>query len=337
MIPGMRLSRRGVAALAAAVLSLSAAAPSAGAQPLPDIAKMSSPSALQDSVNAANAALASAQQNAANASSQAARALNLPPLPGVPVPTGATTTTKRFIGAAGLPREYTLVVPGNYNPNVAYPVIIGFGGWQHNADQTRGYERLEEAANGRAIVVYAQGVANAWGGAPYAKTSVDADVQYVRALLNDVARTHNIDRGRVYAAGLSNGGGMAAALACHAPDLVAGVAGVAGAYYDPTVSGCHGGDVPILLMHADNDDVVDYFGGVRHGAPYKSPRTVFYDQGVRNGCDMNAVTPRQQGHFTVFTPAGCRQRTEIVKIAGGGHTWFGNPSATEWTVRFFLG
>ena len=244
---------------------------------------------------------------------------------------------KRYVTAGGVNREYTLVLPGNYDPARSYPVIIGFGGWQHNAAQTQSYERLEQAAQGRAIVVYAQGVNNAWGGAPYADTSLQSDIAYVRAIINDLSTSHNINRGRVYAAGLSNGGGMAAALACHAPDLVAAVASVSGAYYNPTVSGCANGSVRTLLMHADNDDVVHYDGGNRHGAPYKSVRTVFYDQGVRNGCTMNAVTPRRQGNATAFTPNHCRTHTEIVKIHGGGHTWFTNPSATNWVVTFFLG
>lgn len=249
----------------------------------------------------------------------------------------AQSGSKRHVQAAGMNREYTLVLPDDYDPARTYPVIIGFGGWQHDATLTQSYERLEQAAQSRAIIVYAQGINNAWGGAPYAAAPLQSDIAYVRAIIDDLGASHNIDRDRVYAAGLSNGGGMAAALACHAPDLVAAVASVAGAYYNPTVSGCANGSVRTLLMHADNDDVVHYDGGVRHGAPYKSVRSLFYDQGVRNGCTMSAVSSRQQGNATVFAPNHCQTQTEIVKIAGGGHTWFTNPSATNWVVTFFLG
>lgn len=60
----------------------------------------------------------------------------------------------RFVNVDGTFRPYTLVLPRNYNPGRAYPVIIGYGGWQHDAARTRSYEQLERAAGDRAIVVY---------------------------------------------------------------------------------------------------------------------------------------------------------------------------------------
>ena len=220
----------------------------------------------------------------------------------------------RVVTVDGMVRPYTVVLPRNYNPFKAYPVIIGFGGWQHNAGRTRSYEQLERAAGDRAIVVYPQGMDNAWGGAPYARTSMKSDIRFVRAVVANLGAMHKIDKKRVYAAGLSNGGGLALALACHAPDLVAGVAGVSGAYYNPTVTNCAPGKVDTLIMHADNDDTVHYNGGTRHGAPYRSVPDVYKSFSQRNG-----------------TAA----RTELHTVPGGGHTWF--PGATNRVVRFFLG
>lgn len=241
----------------------------------------------------------------------------------------------RVVHVDGMARPYTLVLPRNYNPMRAYPVIIGFGGWQHDAGTTRSYQQLERAAGDRAIVVYPQGMDSAWGGAPYARTSLGSDIRFVRAVVDNVGSMHKIDRKRIYAAGMSNGGGMAAALACHAPDLVAGVASVSGAYYNPTVTSCAPGSVSTLIMHADNDGIVLFDGGVRHGAPYRSAAGVFADFGRRNRCDMNKVATHQAGNTAISVPAGCAARTELRKVAGGGHTWF--PGATDQVVRFFLG
>lgn len=207
-------------------------------------------------------------------------------------------------------RPYILSLPRNYNPGRAYPVIFGFGGWQNDAIFTRSYQRLENAAGDRAIVVYAQGVNNSWGGAPYASRSMQSDIRYVRAVVDNVGWMHKIDRQRIYAAGFSNGGGMAAALACHAPDLVAGVATVAGAFYNPTVTNCAPGHVDTLIMHAEDDNVINYNGGVRHGAAYRSAPSVHEDFSRRN-------------------------RTELQKYTSGGHSWL--PGATDRAVRFFLG
>lgn len=219
----------------------------------------------------------------------------------------------RFVNVDGMVRPYTVVLPRGYNPFQAYPVIIGFGGVHHTAGRTRSYQRLEHAAAGRAIVVYPQGMNNSWGGAPYAKTSMNSDIRFIRAVIGNLGSMHKIDKKRVYAAGLSNGGGMALALACHAPDLVAGVAGVAGAYYEQTVTNCAPGKVKTLLMHADNDDVVHYNGGSRNGTPYRAVPDVYASFSKRNG---DAA------------------RTELHTVKGGGHTWF--PDATGRVVRFFL-
>lgn len=272
------------------------------------------------------AAQSSLEQLSSTGSSQAA---------GIVKSLGQSGLGFRAVRVDGMIRPYTLVLPRNYNPKRAYPVIIGFGGRSHTAGKARSYQQLERAARDRAIVVYPQGLDNVWGGSPYARTSLSSDIRFIRAVVSSVGSKHRIDRKRIYAAGLSNGGGMAAALACHAPDLVAGVAGVAGAYYNPTVTNCAPGTVSTLIMHADNDDVVRFDGGVRHGAPYRSVPSVFADFGRRNGCDMKKVGTRQYGDVTVSAPAECGARTEMRKIRGGGHTWF--PGATDQAVKFFLG
>ena len=137
------------------------------------------------------------------------------------------------------------------------PVVFMFGGWRHDAKYTRGYAGLENTAAGdSAIIVYPEPVRStfkgetypAWGGAPYAtNTSRSADVAFVRQIVNTLVREGKADRNRVYATGLSNGGGMALGLGCAAPDLVKGVVGVSGAYYTPTVSNCTAGVVPTMI------------------------------------------------------------------------------------------
>ncbi|SER88210.1 Alpha/beta hydrolase family protein [Corynebacterium cystitidis DSM 20524] len=248
----------------------------------------------------------------------------------LPAPTGHTTTTRTL--ASG--REFLLSVPHNYNPATAYPVVLVFGGWQHTAGGTRDYAQVEQVARD-AIVVYAQGVNNAWAGAPYAQTSLFDDISYTREVVDNVAASHTVDRQQVYATGLSNGGGMALALGCHAPDLVAGVAGVAGAYYNPTVSNCAAGVVPTMIIHGTADDVVAYEGGVRHGAPYLSVDQVTTTMGRKNQCVLPNTRVTETGDTTVFELEKCKAGTRVVRVNGGGHTWFISPSATQLSVDFF--
>jgi polyhydroxybutyrate depolymerase len=68
------------------------------------------------------------------------------------------------------------------------------------------------------------------------------DVSYVRKIVAQLETELKIDRKRIYATGLSMGGGMSFQLALEAPDLVAAIAPVAGVPYQPSgawLSRCH--------------------------------------------------------------------------------------------------
>ena len=94
------------------------------------------------------------------------------------------------------------------------------------------------------------------------------DVDYVRRIVDQLASELNIDRARVYATGLSAGGGMAFELALEAPDLVAAIAPVAGIPFQPSgpwVLSCHpkpGHErVSIAMLAATNDRFISYVPG----------------------------------------------------------------------------
>ncbi len=214
---------------------------------------------------------------------------------------------------------------------------MSFGGWGETAENHAAYAQLHNAVGGDAIVVYGQGVDDAWGGATYAQTSREDDVAYIHRVLDDLDERYSIDREQVFASGLSNGGGMAAGLACQNPGTVAGIVAVAGAYYNPTVADCAEGQVPTMLIHADDDPVVAYEGGVRHDADYQSVDAVLATFGARNGCDMTAVTEQDDAviNSTVHTPDDCDVPASVVEVHNGGHTWFQAPSATALAVEFF--
>ena len=87
----------------------------------------------------------------------------------------------------------------------------------------------------------------------------DQDVAFARDLVALVSGVVGIDPRRVYAAGMSNGGGMAARLACDAADLFAAVGPVAAAY--PSGGSCEPvRPVPIAAVHGTADPIVPYEG-----------------------------------------------------------------------------
>lgn len=248
----------------------------------------------------------------------------------------ASEAVRHSITVNGMKREYLLALPQNFDPVRTYPVILAFGGWQHTADGMRSYANIEGATSTDALVVYAQGVDNAWAGAPYASTTLAQDLDYVDALIDELVYDYSARRDEVYAVGMSNGGGIAVALACHTPHLVKAVSTVAGAHYDPTVADCAAGQVPTQIIHGTADDVISYVGGTRHGAGYRSVDEVFGILGQKNGCDMTALNyVNNADNTTTFTPRSCLTDTEVIRVNGGGHTWFTQPNATELAVDFF--
>ena len=67
---------------------------------------------------------------------------------------------------------------------------------------------------------------------------------------------YNVDHDRIYAVGMSNGGGFAALLGCRMPEQFRAIASVAGAYYPGTYEGCAEGPVAFLEIHGGKDGVI---------------------------------------------------------------------------------
>lgn len=190
-----------------------------------------------------------------------------------------------FLGARQVTRRYLVYAPANL-PAAPAPVVLVFPGYSASAEGAAVYythTRFEQLADRDGfIVVYGNGLPNApatgekpamrEGGflqgclAPHSGEGVDVD--YVRRILDQLATELPVDRARVYATGLSAGGGMSFQLALEAPDLVAAVAPVAGLPFQPSgpwLLGCHprpGHDrVSIAMLAATSDRFISYTPG----------------------------------------------------------------------------
>lgn len=247
----------------------------------------------------------------------------------------AEPALSRSIEVDGTTRSYLIDLPENYDPAIAYPVVLGFGGYGHHNTAFREYSKLRQATAGQAIVVYPEALPGttgepAWGGPNYALTTPEQETQAMRMIVNDVAAQHLIDPARVYAIGLSNGGGEALSLACHAPDLVAGVVAVAGAAYEPVVSDCiPANPVPTLLMHHADDPIIHFMGGTKDfGGTYLSQYQVLNQASQRNLCANLVSKPAIDGAM-VLSGQGCAAETTLLTVVdpaqdNNGHTWFHN-------------
>ena len=139
---------------------------------------------------------------------------------------------------------------------------------------------------------YPEGIDRRWndGRNP---TAAHDDVGFIRTLLDSLTRELPVDTTRIYAAGISNGAGMAYRLACDLPGRLAAVAAVAGAPAAGMEDRC-GRTLPVSLIvfQGTHDPLMPYDGGitaVRRGQVLSAERTAALFASV-NSCPGTALT-----------------------------------------------
>lgn len=172
------------------------------------------------------------------------------------------------IESGGRKRTYRLHLPGGAPPENPSPLIFVLHGASGNAWNAARVSKFSPYADLHGtIVCYPDGTGaekyrltwNAGYCCGYAaKNDVD-DVLYILELIESLKAEYKIDRSRVYAAGISNGGMMALRLGVELSDKFAGVASVAGAM--PPVELLPIEPVSAIFIHGTHDEYVPFCGG----------------------------------------------------------------------------
>ncbi|WP_176728796.1 extracellular catalytic domain type 1 short-chain-length polyhydroxyalkanoate depolymerase [Thermogemmatispora onikobensis] len=247
---------------------------------------------------------------------------------GQPAPARGTTLVAT-LQSGRVTRSYRLHIPPGYQPDQPLPLVLNFHGHGSNGQQQEtytGFSSLADRAN--FLVVYPDGVLapdgktgwNAYGPHP---TPVD-DVRFTSDLLQTLERHWCLDLRRIFATGLSNGGGLTALLACRLSTQIAAFAPVAGAFY-PLPGGCHPQrSVPLLEIHGTGDFIVPYEGMPGLGLP-PIPQWL-EDWARRDGCQQGPTVFLTQSDITGEAWSHCTAPGLVVhyRVAGGGHTWPGS-------------
>jgi polyhydroxybutyrate depolymerase len=169
------------------------------------------------------------------------------------------------------------------------------------------------------------------------------DVSFIAGLLDRLPGRACVDSTRVYATGVSNGGGFAARLGCVLSARIAAIAPVAGGYrsLDPCKPDR---PVSVLEIHGTADPVVPYDGKPPDYAG-SVPRFLSNWAALDDCGDPLAPVFVGQG-LQRFDWDDCADGTEVLhlRLSGIGHTWPGSrdsrsaPIAAQRTVwRFFRG
>lgn len=232
----------------------------------------------------------------------------------------AGETINTLISGA-IERQYIMRVPPGYDGSQPTPLVFAFHGYATSARFTVDTTGLAEATDARGwIAVFPDGAGTPQRWNVYDPAEGVDDIQFVRDLLAHLDASLCIDPARVYAAGHSNGGGMALRFACDMPDLVAAIAPI-GATYVPCQA-----DVPMIAFHGAKDTIVPYEGGLSPIGGINLPpvhrATSEWARGM--GCDGLPTISRAAPDLELSTYRRCMDgdgETLLYTVLDGGHAW----------------
>ena len=290
------------------------------------------------------------------------RALGRPPAPGRPTapgppPAGAPGPgrflDRSYTNPAGT-RAYKLYLPERATGRATALVVMLHGCTQTAADFAAGTRMNELAERDGFLVAYPEQAGSAnqrrcWNWFLPANQRRDAgEPSLLAGITREVMGAYPVDPGRVYVAGLSAGGAMAAVMAATHPDLYA-------------AAGIHSG-----LVHGAASDVPSAYAAMRQGPPAARPRggtvplIVFQGERDTTVAPVNAqalLDPWERtARVEVSTGPGWTRRAyrdpggrvvaEWWSVRELGHAWSGGsrdgsytdpggPDASAELVRFF--
>lgn len=219
------------------------------------------------------------------------------------------------INVNGTNRNMLVYAPKNIEKN--RPLIIQMHGYNQDAAYQKNAAKWESVADtGRFVVVFPDGQNKAWD------TGGDKDLNFIKAIINEMNNKYGIDKKRVYVSGFSMGGMMSYVVANKMSDQIAAIALVSGG---GAPSSCKRA-MPIIHTHGTTDDVVNYNNTVntlKQWVPF-------------NKCSSNSTVtkpypaskPGSAASLEVWS--GCSDGVEIrlLTIAGKGH-WYSMDEAVS--------
>jgi polyhydroxybutyrate depolymerase len=243
------------------------------------------------------------------------------------------------IVSSGQKREYQLYVPGSYDRTRPTPLVIsmhGAGGWPVQQMELSEWNRLAESQG--FIVVYPSGIGSAGPRVWHVDNGggLRRDVTFISELIDKLEGAYNIDSSKIYANGLSNGGGMSFVLSCTLSNRIAAVGMVAAAQTLPWSWCTDQRAVPMIVFHGTADPMVPYKGGTTWVASESFPAVSTWaaNWARRNRCAPKPVVSAAAADVTRREYTNCADDAAVVlyTIRGGGHTWPGGQPMPEWFV-----
>jgi poly(hydroxyalkanoate) depolymerase family esterase len=287
----------------------------------------------------------------------------------IEIPDGAQFLSRSFTCAAGS-RSYKLYIPRNRQPG-RWPLLVMLHGGTQDADDFAAGTRMNALAEEHGFfVAYPSQCKSAnaslcWNWfKPEDQTRGTGEPSIIAGMTTEIVVEYGIDPQRVYVAGLSAGGAMAAVMGATYPEIYAGVGVHSGLPYrsatdvasafaamrgspqlqrrrrKPRLASRTSRRVRSIAFHGDADQIV-----------HPSNAASFVESQSKAGDNVQREEARSSASRT-YTRAVTRDKTGTVMIEqwlihGSGHAWSGGsgdgtytdprgPDASREMVRFFL-
>jgi polyhydroxybutyrate depolymerase len=252
--------------------------------------------------------------------------------------TSATTGT---IVSSAEKREYLLYVPKSYDRAKPTPLVINLHTAMSWPTSSMNISQWNLVADEHGfIVVYPAGTGfgpKSWEMAGSETPSRMPDVIFISELIDKLEVSYNIDKTRIYADGMSNGGGMAFVLSCTLSARIAAFGMVSAGLY-PEWSWCTDQrPVPVIAFHGTADPICPYNGGrTKFGDDiFPSVPSFMANWARRNRCGLNPIESAVAADVTRLQYTGCADDASVVlyTVKGEGHQWpGGKPIVAKWLV-----
>lgn len=235
-------------------------------------------------------------------------------------------------------RNYLVYVPARRS--AAPPLLIVFHGSLGSpatirVDTGYGFDRLADRDG--FVVAYPKGFEGNWNdcrkAADYPARRLDIDdLGFFEALVARLRREHNVDRARIFVAGLSNGGHFVFRLALERPQRIAGGVVFGANLPTPDNNDCaaSGPPPPIMIVNGTSDPINPHDGGVvtlfgfgNRGTVLSARQSAAYFAGAGSVPATDRIVPKGAGDPTWVERSVWRRpgRSEVVLLSvhGGGH------------------
>lgn len=266
--------------------------------------------------------------------------------------TDDTIPLARTLVWGGRTRNFDVYAPAGASGPL--PLVIALHGSSQSADQFRHVAKLSLAAErDRFLVAYPEGVGLNWNdgrdvqGIETYDQNID-DVGFLNAMVQAIDAEFAVETTRVYATGFSNGAIMALRLAQETPELLAGIACVAGSLPEQLITlPAPASPVPALFINSIDDPILPYNGGAvtylgfTLGIMASVPDSIDYWIAANNANPEPLATALPDA----ATYDGCLVQQNFhaplnggvdvlaYTISGGGHSWPGGPQQADTDAR----